>query len=290
MHANGLIFFLLIQLLCSLSPKKFTSKILSFTNFLRPYSHLPVSALIDCLVLKKILIMKKLLFILATLFTLSGYSQSCNQSGLTPMHIFTNGMTGTNSYTEATQTFYLCNSSTIYDTLANNVSGYCRFGIVMPNAKYVVRSKGCGTIYALNNSTIVIAAGSTVACSICYEPGATIINQSTLTLGTSTCAAIITPSNVNCGLSTDIAQLKEKSNALSIYPNPSSFLVFVENNAGVFNEAEITITNLLGAVVYTTSYTGKKIKLELNELNNGVYYLSVNSAEIKEARKIVIAK
>ncbi len=234
--------------------------------------------------------MKKILAILAAFFALKGYSQTCNQSALVPMHTFTYGTIGVNSYTEATQTFYICSNAEIYDTLASNISGICRFGIVTPGGRYTVKSKGCGTIYALNTSTVIIAPNSTIACNIVYEPGAAIVNQSTLTLNTFTCASITIPSNINCSLVTGLNDLKSTSSALNLFPNPATDNLTLDNLSGTINNVEIEITNLLGAIVYKTTCSGEKIKLDLNGLNNGIYYLSVNSTEIKETRKIVIAK
>ena len=234
--------------------------------------------------------MKKILFVLAAFFAVKGYSQTCNQSALVPMHTFTYGTVGVNSYTEATQTFYICSNAEIYDTLASNLSGFCRFGIITQGGKYMVKSKGCGTIYALNNSTLIIAPNSTVACNIVHEPGAAIVNQSTLTLNTFSCTSITIPSNVNCSLVTGVSDLKSISKELNLFPTPATDNITIENISGIFNDAEITITNLLGAVVYKNFYSGKKINIELNLFNNGVYYLSVNSNDIKEVRKIIIAR
>lgn len=234
--------------------------------------------------------MKKLLFAFAMLFTLVTRSQpACNQSAYTAMHTFTAG-TSVNTYSESTQTLLLCNNAIVWDTLSSGATGFCRVGVLKPNSAYHVRSKGCGNLYVVNTSTVYIMAGSTTACNIIVEPGATIVNQSTLTLNTSSCSAITTPS-ANCSITTGVAENKLNSGKLNVYPNPASNNISIESNSGSFNDAEITIINLLGATVYNkTAVSGKKIQLELNTLESGVYYLSVNSNEIKEVRKIIITK
>lgn len=223
------------------------------------------------------------------LFMLGARSQpACNQSGYSAMHTFFAG-TSVNTYSESTQTLLLCNNAIVWDTLSSGATGFCRVGVLKANSAYHVRSKGCGNLYVVNTSTVYIMAGSTSACNIIVEPGATVINQSTLTLNTSSCSAIVTPS-ANCSI-TGIAETKLNSGKLTVYPNPASSNINIETISGSFNESEISIYNLLGAKVYSKTFLpSKKIQLELNGLESGVYYLSLNSNDIKEVRKIIIAR
>ncbi len=234
--------------------------------------------------------MKKLLFSFAMLFACVAYSQvACNQSAYSAMHTFTAG-TSVNTFTESTQTLLLCNNAVVWDTLSSGATGFCRVGVLKANSAYHVRSKGCGNLYVVNTSTVYIMAGSTVACNIILEPGATIVNQSTLTLNTSSCSAIVTPS-ANCSIATAVVENKLTSSKLNVYPNPANNNITIETISGSFNESEISVYNLLGAKVYSKSLLpSKKIQLELNGLESGVYYLSVNSSDIKEVRKIIIAR
>ena len=72
--------------------------------------------------------------------------------------------------------------------------------------------------------------------------------------------------------------LDNRAGQISIYPNPSNGLVFIET---VGNELyEITISDANGSVVVTSRATGKT-SLDLNHLNKGIYTVkAVNGNQV----------
>jgi hypothetical protein len=82
---------------------------------------------------------------------------------------------------------------------------------------------------------------------------------------------------------------KEITNAtsnLSIYPNPASNRVNINlrNNKEI---AKVIITNVLGEVVKTTMINGENTKLSIEELINGVYYVSIETTNQVTTKSLV---
>lgn len=236
--------------------------------------------------------MKKLLLAFVLISSLAK-SQSCSQAGFSPTNTYSTGTTSSFTVPSSTSFLYLCPSSTVFDTVATL---YCRQVIVNPGAYYVVKYKPCGgnVIYAKQGGTVNISGTSTSAQPIVIfkEIGATIINSSTVTVNTTTCTSITTPSAINCSTATMVYDLKDVQQMISVYPNPANEKLTIEALWGnSFDHFNISLTNLLGSVVYDKkAVSGQKLEIDLKDLQSGVYYLSVNSAGFKETRKIIISR
>jgi len=88
---------------------------------------------------------------------------------------------------------------------------------------------------------------------------------------------------VNCG---SVSIDDKLSNDISIYPNPNSGTLFV-SNAEKINS--IAITNMLGKSVYfTTKFNANS--LDLGGLQNGVYFININTNKGTYITKIILAK
>lgn len=80
------------------------------------------------------------------------------------------------------------------------------------------------------------------------------------------------------------------TNKLSIYPNPSSKVLFIEFSDRLQNNAEISLYNSLGLELLNLVVDSQSnfIKLPIENLPNGLYYLKVNYANSTEFHKIII--
>lgn len=76
--------------------------------------------------------------------------------------------------------------------------------------------------------------------------------------------------------SVNIAKLK---NDYSFYPNPASQYFFLESKSGVLYDGEITIFNSKGELVYQKSNIEKLQKIDLQELQEGIYTLMVKNGK-----------
>lgn len=88
----------------------------------------------------------------------------------------------------------------------------------------------------------------------------------------------------------EIPTLEEKS--ISIYPNPYKQGKLIVDLVGfdTNNEVQLKITNLLGQVIHQEKLTNKsQIELYLSgQLNESVYFISVESADVKIVKKLIV--
>lgn len=83
------------------------------------------------------------------------------------------------------------------------------------------------------------------------------------------------------------------SSGASIYPNPANELINVSFiNESSDNEVSISVHNLMGAVVFTKTYSIQNEAffnqiLDLNQLSSGIYVLRISSASIEQSEKII---
>ncbi len=82
---------------------------------------------------------------------------------------------------------------------------------------------------------------------------------------------------------------------LSVYPNPTSTSATVAFEVAKAGEVEVTLVNLLGQTVKSFDYgkvtNGKyELKMDLNNLNAGIYMVNVKVAGSETTQKLVITK
>jgi len=100
-------------------------------------------------------------------------------------------------------------------------------------------------------------------------------------------------SNFTTGNNTAIPEVS-LSEALSIYPNPTKGKVNVKLTLPASQEYIIKITNLIGQTIITESGTfnaGRNVlNINLEELNNGIYFISVHTGSQSVMHKIILDK
>ncbi|MBL7934110.1 MAG: T9SS type A sorting domain-containing protein [Bacteroidia bacterium] len=72
---------------------------------------------------------------------------------------------------------------------------------------------------------------------------------------------------------------------LNVYPNPTSAVLTVELNNSLVKT--ITVSDLTGRIIMSTTNNNGMTELNLNELANGVYYVKVSSENASEVVKVV---
>ncbi|RYZ44722.1 MAG: PKD domain-containing protein, partial [Sphingobacteriales bacterium] len=77
-----------------------------------------------------------------------------------------------------------------------------------------------------------------------------------------------------------------KDDGISIYPNPASDVLVIENKAGKFNQ--VSIVNTLGQVVKKQKIFKGNNKVEITNMNSGLYYVIISGNE--GARSVKISK
>ena len=149
---------------------------------------------------------KILLITLLFVLKFNSFSQVCNQSTLNPSADPNFTVITVNTTKNPGWNIYLCPGITVYDTLGNAIVGSSII-YVSPNSKFIYKSTFWGNtkIFAKSTSTVVIknftgANFCVPSWTIVSEPGATIINQTTVAItGTNniSCASLQGP-NVVC--------------------------------------------------------------------------------------------
>ncbi len=151
-------------------------------------------------------------------------------------------------------------------------SAYTINGITLtasaPNATYQ-------WINCANNSPI---AGATSAS---YTPTANgsyavIVSQNGCS-DTSGCAAIST---------VDINQMTA-ADVMAVFPNPSKGIFVLYDQQSLLADQLITVSNLMGETIYSTRIISDKTSLDLSNMKNGIYFITVDSQLGKYVTKIV---
>jgi hypothetical protein len=101
---------------------------------------------------------------------------------------------------------------------------------------------------------------------------------------------VVVTNEVNgCGTASDtlegINQLPVTNNQLLIYPNPGSGFFTIKSSKTI---NELTVTNLLGQLVYESQPKQPQFAFELN--NDGMYFVTVTSDNETVTRKVVVVK
>ena len=91
--------------------------------------------------------------------------------------------------------------------------------------------------------------------------------------------------NLTSNLSVD-SVAKEKLNSISLYPNPASEMLNIQNS-GNFEIANVKITNLLGELVYGANKAEKGQTIDVSSLASGSYILSVDVDNTKKNMKFI---
>ena len=88
-----------------------------------------------------------------------------------------------------------------------------------------------------------------------------------------------------------ISGVSQNNNSLLLYPNPALDLISISFEAKEFGNINISIFNTIGQTVKTFKYgchNGiNNINFNINELNNGIYYISVNGKTTNETVKFI---
>ncbi len=142
----------------------------------------------------------------------------------------------------------------------------------------ITSSASNATYQWINCTTHQPVAGATSAS---YTPSANgsyavVVTQNGCS-DTSACTAITT---------VGLDQLSA-SDLMAVYPNPSKGTFVLYDQQSMLSNQMVTVTNVLGEIVYSTRISGLKTNIDLSAANNGIYFVTVNSDFGKIVTKIV---
>ncbi len=91
--------------------------------------------------------------------------------------------------------------------------------------------------------------------------------------------------------SVGINSLESPENIFKIYPNPTDNFIFIDlSKMNVDKETEICIYSITGNLVRKSIFQDNLITMNVEELVNGVYIITVNSNGSYERQKFVIQR
>jgi hypothetical protein len=80
----------------------------------------------------------------------------------------------------------------------------------------------------------------------------------------------------------------ENTFGLSVYPNPANEVINVSLNKST--NATISVVNVAGKVVKTSTINGLNTSINASDLTNGVYYVTITDGTSIATEKVVIKK
>lgn len=113
-------------------------------------------------------------------------------------------------------------------------------------------------------------------------------NYSVMITGANGCSAMSLPYYIGI---TGIDATSEQAN-LSIYPNPSSGIFYVQFSQNKKSKKEIEVTDLTGKRLVHSIVTAVDdlVKINLEQFSNGIYFLKIKSESTVSIQKLVIEK
>jgi Secretion system C-terminal sorting domain len=104
--------------------------------------------------------------------------------------------------------------------------------------------------------------------------------------------------NINIYTSSTAVSVEESTsllNEINVYPNPIANEASIQFNLAAASPVAITMHNLLGEIVYdknlgSTSTGDHTLKLDTQNLSNGVYFITLNAGGGKITKKVVVNK
>lgn len=89
---------------------------------------------------------------------------------------------------------------------------------------------------------------------------------------------------------TGIKNSAVNENEWNAYPNPNSGTLYLSNPSGLKEQSLVTVINSIGQTVHEESMNSNYKTLDLNKLNNGVYFVKVTSDSKSIIKRIVLNK
>ena len=76
-----------------------------------------------------------------------------------------------------------------------------------------------------------------------------------------------------------VPYITSMENRVSIHPSPASTNLNISSSKPI---TQITITNLLGEVVFTKYYNKEEVQVDVSGLPNGLYFIKINGTEVRK--------
>jgi len=85
--------------------------------------------------------------------------------------------------------------------------------------------------------------------------------------------------NFYVGVEGEGVPIIQNNNHINLYPNPATTFITITSKNPII---QITVTNLLGQVLYTHNYNTEQVQIDIADLPQGVYFVKVNGVDVKK--------
>ncbi|MEI7597156.1 MAG: T9SS type A sorting domain-containing protein [Bacteroidota bacterium] len=110
----------------------------------------------------------------------------------------------------------------------------------------------------------------------------------TLSVTENNCTSTVTTTPIDVTINIGLTEVN--SSSFKMYPNPANNELTIELNGTYSNNSTIVVYNMIGEAVLKSNINSSKQVLDLNNLSNGTYYISVNNGEKLIKDKFIIVK
>jgi hypothetical protein len=109
-------------------------------------------------------------------------------------------------------------------------------------------------------------------------------------MGDTTSYQICAAGNANgCTVVAGIAQVKNISNQINVYPNPASNNVQVVNTNNNRETLNVTVYDVNGRLVLSQAIGGEA-SLDVSKLNEGIYNINLSGNNVTATKRLIIAR
>jgi hypothetical protein len=179
----------------------------------------------------------------------------------------------------------ICSAGVLYDTLMNsNVFKY----YLEPGAKLITKNGSTLFINMKATSGYTNYGFSPFNKFVYAEPGATMVSTFSVPITPNTCSVVSFPASPLCA-PTGVIKKDQDVNIVSFYPNPAKNSLTINNETSSLLNAQLI--NALGQKVRSFNLENGKKTIDVSDLNEGLYYISVSeNNKTIVFKKIIIVK
>ena len=91
-------------------------------------------------------------------------------------------------------------------------------------------------------------------------------------------------------LISSVTDQTSKNITFSLYPNPASAIVTLNTNNVNIEDLEINIYNVMGDIVQSESLKQNNRQINIGDLNNGIYIVTLKSKDLIENQRLIIQR